>query len=890
MPDLFEFAREGDKRKDSRLKRLFLIDGNSFIYRAYHAIKGLTNSRGMPTNAIYGFTNMLLKLINENRPEGILVAFDSPAPTERHRIYEEYKAQRPETPGDLIVQIPYIRRLVEAMRIKTVEIEGCEADDVLATLARRASQDGIEVYLITGDKDMLQVLDERIRIYDPMKNKTISRADVIERFGIPPERIPEMMALTGDTIDNIPGVRGIGEKTASEILRKHRLDEILEHPELIEKKRLRELIRNNMGSIRMSLELSRIRADLPVEISYDELRTREPDWDRLLELFRLLEFGTLVKMVPPRTIDVPCRRIGTEEDIIALKDAVEDSLTLYSYITDPVKNDPAAMAFSGRGEDVWFYSSRGGAMKLPGLVEQLAPLFLSERVAKRGHDIKKEMVLLKRYGIELKGMLYDTMLAAYLLNPNRPGHSLEDTALEYLYFRKKDVNDLINARKGLYDIKESDLMEVARTDIPVIKRLGEELFRRLREESLIDVYRDIEMPLIEVLADMELSGIKVDLLKLRGLSDEIGQRLSELQGQIYGMAGEEFNINSPQQLSRILFEKMGLKPKKKTKTGYSTEVKVLEELAREHELPRLILQWRTLTKLKNTYIDVLPSLVNRATGRIHTTFNQAVTSTGRLSSSEPNLQNIPVRGDLGRFIRAAFVAEEGYLLLSADYSQIELRILAHLSGDQGLIDAFREGLDIHTRTAAELFGVSEEDVTAEMRRVAKTVNFGIVYGISAFGLSESTGASVEEAQAYIERYFETHPGVRHYMDRIIEEARRQGYVKTLFGRKRPIPELNAAGLQQRNLGERLAMNTPVQGSAADIIKLAMISIHRKLKDRSMRSRLILQVHDELVLEVEEGEVDYVKEMVKREMEGVITLDVPLIVEVGIGKDWAEAHT
>ena len=893
MPDLFAFPRDDPDKKKSILKNIFLIDGNSFIYRAYHAIKELSNSQGLPTNAIYGFTNMLLKIIKEKTPDGILIAFDSPAPTERHRIYEEYKAQRPETPGDLIVQIPYIRNLVKALRIKTMEVEGCEADDILATLASEAAAKGIDVFIVTGDKDMLQILNDRVKIYDPMKNRVISKDDVIKRFGIPPERIPEMMALTGDTIDNIPGVRGIGEKIASEILQKYTLKEILENPDVIEKKRIRDLIKNNIETIRMSLDLARIRSDMPIELDYEECRTREPDWDELLDIFRSLEFGSLVKMIPPRTLDVPVRVINDSEDIRAFKDGIEGSIVINSYLTDPVQHEPVGIGLGSVSEDVWFLYSGSNSYDKRALIQTLMSetrdIFESPEIAKISHDIKKEYILLKRQGIHMRGMVYDTMIASYLLNPNKSSHSLNETTLDYLYFRKKDIDDLISNKKTIDDIDRNELVDIARTDIAVIKKLKSELFMRLKGEGLFDIYRDIEMPLIEVLASMELTGIKVDIEKLHELSKQLQRQLIELQRMIYELAHEEFNINSPQQLSRILFEKLGLKPRKKTKTGYSTEVKVLEELAREHELPSLILQWRSLTKLKSTYIDALPRLINRRTGRIHTTFNQAVTSTGRLSSSDPNLQNIPIRGEIGRLIRAAFVADEGYYLLSADYSQIELRILAHLSGDKGLIDAFKRGEDIHTRTASELFGVSERDVTAEMRRVAKTVNFGIVYGISAYGLSESIGVSVEEAQTYIDRYFKTHEGVKHYIDRIIEMAKKHGYVRTLFGRKRAIPELNAASVHQRNLGERLAMNTPVQGTAADIIKLAMISIYRRLRERNLESRLILQVHDELLLEVKENELDEIRDIVREEMEGVIQLDVPLIVEIGFGRDWAEAH-
>jgi DNA polymerase-1 len=881
-----------------RPKNIYLIDGNSYVYRAYHAIKGLSNSKGFPTNAIYGFINMLRKILKEKEPEAIVVSFDSPVPTERHRIYEEYKAQRPETPGDLIQQIPYIRRILKALNINIYEVPGYEADDVLATLARGAASQGTDVFIVTGDKDMLQVLDNHIRIYDPMKNRLITKDDVIERFGIPPERIPEIMALTGDPVDNIPGVKGIGEKTACEILRDTTLREVLENPELVKKERMRRLIEENIDMILMSKALSKVDSEVPVELDINDCVLKEPNWDELLEIFRELEFNSLIKEMIPAGM-----KKGRYEEILdleRLKRIFEGVKEVFSFEIEHsgdnfINADIAGIAFSVRKDEGYYvpvghhYLGAPAQLSSRDVYGVFRRLFEDESISKAGHNLKSEIMLVNRLGMELRGRLYDTEIASYLLNPNRQNHSLDEVGLEYLNIRKMTLDELLKKRGSFSELSIDEAKEFAGTNTALILELKDLLFRRLREEGLNEVYFNIEMPLLEVLADMELTGIKLDSKILYDISGELVRELTTLQSRIYSIAGEEFNINSPKQLGRVLFQTLGLRPVKKTKTGYSTEVGVLEELAKEHELPGEILNWRSLVKLKNTYVDVLPRLVNKTTGRIHTTFNQTMTATGRLSSSDPNLQNIPIRGEWGMRIREAFTAEKGYVLLSADYSQIELRVLAHLSRDEGLLEAFRSGVDIHTRTAMEIFGVPEEGVTPDMRRVAKTVNFGVVYGISAFGLSEAMGITREDASSYIEQYFEKYSGVKRYTERIIEEAKRLGYVRTLFGRKRAIPELRSSNLQQRNLGIRLAMNTPIQGSAADIIKIAMINIYRRLSSGRFESRMVLQVHDELLFEVKEEELSDIKEIVRYEMENAVSLDLPLKVEVGYGKNWAEAH-
>lgn len=873
---------------------LYLIDGNSYVYRAFYAIRGLQNSRGFPTNAIYGFTNMLLKIFREKKPDGLAIIFDSPVPTERHRLFEAYKAKRPETPGDLLRQLPYIRKVIEAFNIKVFEIPGYEADDILCTIAKKASERGIDVFIVTADKDMLQIVNQRINIYDPMKDKILDSQSVIERFGVTPDRIPELMALAGDPVDNIPGVKGIGEKTALELLKEFgSLDELLEHPERIKRERLRNLIMENIDTIKLSRALAIIKADVPLSFERAEFEVREPNWHELLSLFREFEFVSLMRLIPTTEVKREYGTITRIDHLIELIDNIEKPFALDIETTgrDPLKDDIVGIALcADKGRAFYIPFSHGGLQdqikKEEGL-NLLKDLLENKDIPKIGHNLKFDISFLKKRGINVSGLLYDTMIASYLLNPNRPNHNLEEVAFGYLSYRKKTFPEVLGKRSSFAEVPIDEATSYASEDAALAYELKEILFQGLKEEGLDDVYRDIEMPLINVLIDMEMEGFMIDSNKLREMSKEIEREIESIQRRIYFLAGEEFNINSPKQLSRVLFHSLGLKPGKKTKTGFSTELSVLEDLAEFHELPREILNYRSLSKLKSTYTDILPNLVNPLTGRVHTSFNQTVTATGRLSSSEPNLQNIPVKGEWGRRIREAFISKPGNLILSADYSQIELRILAHLSNDKGLIDAFLKGIDIHSRTASELFNVEIESVTQDMRRVAKTVNFGVIYGISPFGLSEALNISREEARQYIDGYFERHRGVKDYIERSLKEAYERGYVKTMFGRKRPIPELKTKTTRQ--LGERLAINSPIQGTAADIIKLAMINIQRVIKEKRLGTKMILQVHDELVFEVPEEEVSVATDIVKDKMERVVTLSVPLKVEIGIGRNWSDAH-
>jgi DNA polymerase-1 len=877
---------------------LYLIDGNSYVYRAFYAIRGLTNSKGFPTNAIYGFTNMLLKILREKKPDGIVVSFDSAAPTERHRMFEAYKARRPETPGELVRQLPHIRKMISAFGIKIFEVPGYEADDLLCTIARKAAEGGANVFIVTSDKDMLQIVDERIKIYDPVKDRVLDEGYVKEKFGVGPERVTEFMALAGDAVDNIPGVKGVGEKTARELLTDFKdLDELLSNPGKIKKEKLRNLIIENAETVRLSKKLATVDTAVPIDVDLNEFTVGEPQWPALLSLFREFEFGSLMKIIPSATSGRQFETVLSMEKFRGLLASIKEGFAFHVEATgrDPLRDTLVGLSISkeeGRACYVPFAHSCKDAPRQINRKEALAlasGLFENAEVAKIGHNLKYDIEMLRREGIDVRGKLYDVMIASYLINPNRPDHSLGDLSFEYLSYRKKTFQEVLGKRASFSEVPVEDATVYAAEDAALALELKDILFERLGEEGLEAVYFDIEMPLIRVLIEMEETGFRIDKEKFDDMSKELSRELDSIRKRIYFLAGEEFNINSPKQLSKVLFHTMGLKPGRKTKTGYSTEVSVLEELAETHELPREILDFRSLSKLKSTYTDVLPNLIHPATGRIHTSLNQAATATGRLSSSEPNLQNIPIRGEWGKRIREAFIAEENNLILSADYSQIELRILAHLSRDEGLIDAFISGVDIHTRTASDLFGVTADNVTSEMRRVAKTVNFGIIYGISPFGLSEALNITPAEAKKYIDGYFERHHGVKAYIEQTLKDVRERGYVTTMFGRRRSVPEISSRNSNTRALGERLAVNSPIQGTAADIIKIAMIRIGESLRAGGLKAKMVLQVHDELVFELPANELDKTGSLVKEKMERVADLLVPLKVEMGHGKNWAEAH-
>ena len=884
---------------------LYLIDGNSYIYRAFYAIRGLSASDGTPTNAIFGFTNMIMKIIREKKPDYFGIIFDAPGPTHRHDAYEEYKAHRPGMPDELKAQVPSIKEIVHAFNIRALELPGYEADDLLGTLAIKAERKKLDVFIVTGDKDLCQVVSPRVKLYDTMKEKVTEEKDIVERYGVQPSQFPEIIALMGDASDNIPGAPGIGEKTAVKLLKEFGdIESLIKDHERIKNTKARNAVSNNVDNIRLSKELATIHTDVRLDLKPEDFKCEVPDWARLLEYFRKFEFSSLVKLVPDRQTgagpEYACEYI-TVLDKQTLKKAISEiaqEVTIDTETTSPSPMDAELVGISfASSPDRAYYVPVSHAY--PGVPEQLPKAYVLDQlkgvlgdaaILKAGHNIKYDFIVLDREKVRVRGIGFDTMVASYLLNPNRANHNLNDAAMEHLGIKKISFGDVVGKdKKDFSEVPVEEAAEYSGEDSAVTFRLKEKFGPELEKASLSKLFHEIEMPLVEVLAYMEMAGVKIDLSLMDSFSKKMSGELSSIEKRIYFIAGEEFNINSPKQLQEILFDKLGLKPTKKIKTGYSTNMDVLEQLSHVHELPKEIIEYRGLSKLKNTYVDSLPRMVNQQTGRLHTSFNQTVTATGRLSSSDPNLQNIPIRGGWGKRIREAFIAEDGNVLLSSDYSQIELRIFAHLSRDEGLIEAFKNDGDIHTRTACELFGVPADKVTAEMRRSAKTVNFGIVYGISPYGLGQQLGIGPDEARHYIDTYFARHRGVKMYIDSLIVSAGESGFVTTLFGRKRAIPELKSSNRNIRQLGERLATNSPVQGSAADIIKISMIRIRKRLEKENLKSRMLLQVHDELLFEVPESELEKMRDMVREEMEGAMRLDVPLTVDIGAGKNWAEAH-
>ena len=885
-------------------QRLFLIDGNSYIFRAFHAIGRLSTSKGFPTNAIFGFTSMLLKVLRETKPEYVAVVFDAKGPTFRDEIYPDYKANRPAMPEGLEPQIPYIKRIIQAYSIPVIEKEGYEADDVIGTIAKEVAKKGVDVVIVTGDKDMLQLVDEHIHTLDTMKGRSSGPREVVERYGVKPERITDIMGLVGDSIDNIPGVPGIGKKTAGALIKEFdTLENLLANREKLPRKKLIEALTRFGEQATLSKRLATIATDVPLEYSLKDFALSEPVVETLKEIFRELEFGKFLRELTSETLSTEDYHIVTEEDhflnlVGELKGCRGFAFDFETTSRDPMLAELVGLSFSFNPHQAYYIPL---GHRYPGVQKQLGKefvlgelksLFQDEKLKKYGQNIKYEYVLLKRSGIELKGIECDTMVASYLVNPTKHNHNLEEIAREYLDHRMISYKDVVGSGKREVTFDQVDLNTAKNyscEDSDVTFLVSQILLPKLADEGLKDLFDEVEVPLIEVLAHMEMNGVKIDRSLLEEMSKESESQLASIAHRIYLLAGEQFNINSSQQLSKILFEKLKLPTVKKTKTGTSTDTEVLTKLAPQHDLPLELLAYRSLSKLKSTYIDSLPRLINPQTGRVHTSYNQTVTATGRLSSSDPNLQNIPIRSEEGKRIRRAFIPEEGWLMISADYSQIELRILAHLTRDNTLCEAFHRDEDIHARTASNIFGVSLEDVTPEMRRGAKVINFGIIYGMSAFGLGKELDIEPKVASAYIEGYFQRYQGVKDYIDSTLSEAREKGYVTTLFGRRRYLLEINSSNQMARNAAERTAINTPIQGTAADLIKVAMIQIHRRLKDLNLSTKMIMQVHDELVFECPEGELEKASRIIREGMEGVMECSVPLKVSISHGRNWNEAH-
>jgi len=877
-------------------KTFYIIDGSSYVYRAYFAIRELSTSSGIPTNAVYGFTQMLLKIIKDKKPDHLAIAFDTKGPTFRHTAYQDYKVHRPEMPDPLALQVPYIHRMVEAFRIPVVMGDGYEADDLIGTLAKKGEAEGFRVVIVTGDKDMFQLISPGVTVYDTMKEKIYTEKEIEEKFGTRPDQVVEIMGLMGDSVDNIPGVNGVGEKTAVQLVQQFgTIENLLANLDQVKKPKLRQTLEAEAETARLSRSLAVIHTDCPIEFDPERFRMQPPDFERLIPLCNELEFSGILKglTLPPPTMAAGYRILlpsDFREGLSAVEKKRRVAIDILLSSEEPMRAEWVGIAFCPEKGEA-FYIPLGDLKDVP---SEIRAVLESEAVAKVGHDLKLAEIVLGRRRVVLRNASFDTMIASYLLNPGRRDHTLETVAFEYL---KERLTTAVEAAGGDKEAKAHPLFEAASERVApylcqradAILKLAELLPAQLEEQGLTPLFKEMEMPLVPVLADIERNGVKIDADLLSEISKELDAKLAELTERIYRLAGEEFNIGSPKQLAEVLFVKLGLPPIRKTKTGYSTDEEVLTQLAVRHELPAEILNSRQLMKLKSTYVDALPKLIHPETGRVHTQLNQTIAATGRLSSKDPNLQNIPIKGELGRRIRQAFIAELGYQLLSADYNQIELRILAHMSDDPVLTESFRTGEDVHTRTAIQLFNLPKDNITPEMRRIAKTVNFGVIYGISPFGLAGNLGVSVAEAKRYIDRYFENYQGIRRFIDQMLETATRQGYVTTLFGRRRQIVELASRNSQTRGLGERLAVNTPIQGTAADIIKKAMIDIYRWMQEAEVKSRMILQVHDELIFEVPESEIPLMKEKVKEKMEGVIQLKAPLTVDIGVAANWAEAH-
>jgi len=881
---------------------LYLIDGSSYIYRAYHTTGALSNSKGFPTGAVFGFANMLVKTLRERRPERIAVVFDSRGPTLRHERYAEYKANRPPMPDDLALQIPKIHEIVDGFRLPSLSVPSFEADDIIATLVKSASEKDWDVVVVSGDKDLMQLVGEGVVMWDPQRDKVYDSKEVEKKFGVSPGRIWDLLALQGDASDNVPGVPGVGEKTAAKLLRDFgSLEGIYASLPAVAQQKLREKLEANKEKAFLSRELVELNAEVPLDKTVEDLIPGEQNVEALRGLFRELEFQRLLSELPPeKTLDPSGYRTilssaDLKEKVSRIRSVGRLAVDTETTSADPVRAELVGISLCCQEGDPCYIPvghTYGEQLSKEEALAVLRPTLEDESIEKFGQNIKYDWIVLKKESVEVKGIICDTMLASYILDPTRRGHSLDVLAEVFLNHRMIPIKDLIGTGKSQISFSEVDIERAAEyscEDADVTLRVAGILCPRVEAEGLGDLFRKIELPLIPILAEMEMAGVRIDSAYLRKLSKEFGDQLFTMEAEIYDLSGETFNINSPKQLGDILFNKLGLKPVKKTKTGPSTSLEVLEELALAHDLPRKILEYRSIYKLKSTYVDSLPQLVNPKTGRIHTSYNQAVAATGRLSSSDPNLQNIPVRTPEGRKIRQAFIPDEGYLFVAADYSQIELRIMAHISGDARLVEAFRGNEDIHAITAASVFGVSPAHVTPEMRRKAKAINFGIMYGMGPFKLAQQGGVGMKMARQYLEEYYETYSGVKRYMEELPQKAARHGFVTTILGRKRFLPDLNNPNKIAQQAARRIAINTPMQGSAADLMKLAMIRVHDAIRKERLPARMILQVHDELIAEVREDAAKDVAALLKKEMEGVYPLTVPLVVDTGIGKNWDEVH-
>ncbi len=895
---------------------LLLFDGNALIHRAFHALPPLTVSRtGEMINAVQGFASMLLKVLNEIRPTHWAIAFDRPSPTFRHEKFADYKAQRPKAPEELVSQIKRVHQLVDAFRLPSFEIDGYEADDVLATLSQQASQQGIDTVIVTGDNDVLQVVSPAVGVLSPRRtfSDTVlyNEAKVEEKYGVPPQKLTDLKALTGDPSDNIPGVAGIGDKTAAKLLNQFgTIEGIYQHIAEITPAKLQASLQENKELVLQNKELVTMVRDVPVTLNLDDCKVSTYDRGQVVGLFRELEFAQMLTRLPEELEKVPLEKYSPvaakgnyrivstdqalDELISRLRTATEISVDVETSSTRAIETELIGISLSSAPGEAYYIpvGHRGLSqivqLPLSHIINKLAPILEDAKIAKVAQNGKFDITVLAEHGTNLKKLAFDTMLAAYLLCEKNIG--LKALAFNKLGVEMKPITDIIGKGPKQMSMAMADIEEVADyacADADITFRLRSVLESELHQAGLWKLFSEVEMPLVPVLVAMERSGVALDVELLRDMSHSLGKEMLRLEAEIYNSVGYKFNINSSQQLSRILYDDLKLPGGRKTKSGYSTEAAVLEQLRGTHPVIDLILQYRQLAKIKSTYTDAFQTLINPKTVRLHTSFNQTGTTTGRLSSSEPNLQNLPIRGELGSKVRQAIIAQPGWYLISADYSQIDLRALAHISQDPELIATFIRDEDVHTATASRLFNIQPDEVTSAMRRVAKTVNFGVIYGMSDYGLEQATDFSREEASQFITSYFEKYPKVKEYIETTEKQARELGYVQTVLGRRRYIPEINSPNRQVREAAKRMAINMPVQGTSADIIKIAMVGIHREIENRGMKSKMLLQVHDELVFEAPPDELDSVKKLVAEIMPQALKLSVPLKIDLKVGKNWGE---
>lgn len=871
---------------------IYLIDANSLCYRAFYAIQALSTSKGFPTNAIYGFINMLRKIMREYNPERMVMVFDMAGPTKRHEKYEEYKEHRTPTPDDLIVQMDRIKGVIEAYNIPICQLKGYEADDIIATIAEKAKKKGFGVTIVSGDKDALQLIDGVVNVLSPHTagDKLYEAKDVKEKYGVLPEKMVELMAFIGDASDNIPGVKGIGKVTAEKLITQYgSVENVYKNIDKISSESTKKKLIEGKEIAHLSRELVELQRDVPIKMDLKDIIVGEPDTEKLAELFKEFEFGKLLREIVPQEQEEEKGQysvLNSPEDLEKASKAIKAKKET-AFFVDISADDgtPRGIAFSWQGKKSVYIPFETDKKSL----DMLKDILEDSKVKKIGYDIKEEKISLGKIGIMLQGDIFDVFVADYLIDPSRTSSGIEAISMRKLGYNLPELKGGVHWNtdgQGEIGFSDVSMAPVFCERADIILRMYEKLQGEMKEKHLSSLFEDVEMPLVSVLAEMEEEGVGIDTKYLADKSVVIGKRIDEVTKDIYRLAGEEFNVNSPKQLQVILYDKLGLPTMKKTKTGFSTDESVLRRLADMHDLPKELLEYREINKLKTGYYDSILALTNKKEGRLHARFNQAVTATGRLSSSEPNLQNVPIKTPLGKEIRRAFVpGKKGGIILAADYSQIELRILAHLSKDKKLIEAFKGEEDVHRFTASLIFDCKIKDVTDEMRSAAKTVNFGIVYGMSAFGLAKDLDISVGEAQEFIDAYFKRYSGVKKFIDNTIDEAKSKGYVTTLLNRRRYIPEINSRNEHVKGFAERIAVNTPVQGSAADLIKLAMIECSREFRGTDIK--MIIQVHDELVFELPEKKLKKSAEKIKEIMEKVMDLKVPLKVDIEAGKNWLD---